>query len=557
MEEKHEVRERILVIGHKNPDTDSICSAIAYAELKRRTAGGEYVACRAGELSGETAWVLRRFGLAAPELCEDVSPQVGDVEIRRTPGVSGEITVKEAWGIMRDRDISTLPVTGEDGRLQGIISLRDLAVAHMDNLDTKTLGRAGTPYGNIAQTLCGQVVCGDPRDTMDRGRILVGAGNPEAISAATEEGDLVLVSNRVISQTAAIESGAACVVVCLSAEIRPEVMELARSRGCTLISTPFDTYRAAYFINQSVPLRHYLVSQNLLQFQLSTPLEDAVRVMGRTRYVYFPVLDEEGLYYGVISRRNLLNRRPRKLILVDHNEKAQCVAGWEEAEIQEIIDHHRVGGLQTMGPIFFRNQPVGSTATIVWQMYGERGLDPSPAVAGALCCAVLSDTLMLRSPTCTPLDRRCVQELAALAGEDPEKLGEAMFEAGEDLTGRNGEEILYQDFKVFTAGEASLGIGQSSFLSPAARRRARDLVEPLLPGCLPSNGVALAYYLLTDIRAGGSDVLWAGPGGDALVRDAFGLPEDGPLYLPGVVSRKKQFVPALMEALRRRERETR
>ena len=543
----------VLIIGHRNPDTDSVCSAIAYAELKRRLTGGRYTACRAGELSAETAWVLGRFGLAAPALCEDVSPQVRDVEIRRTPGVSGEVTVRTAWELMRDRDISTLPVTDADGRLLGIVTLRDLAVAHMDSLDTLALSQARTPYADIARTLNGRVVLGDPRGVMARGRVLVGAGSPETIAAALEPGDLMLVANRLSSQRAAVENGAGCVVLCLSAEISPELLALAAQRNCTLISTPLDTYRAAYFINQSVPLRHYLVSENLLVFSLSTPLEDAVRVMSRTRHVYFPVLDGDGLYCGVISRRNLLNRSRKQLILVDHNEKSQCVTGWEDAEILEIIDHHRVGGLQTMSPIFFRNQPVGSTASIVREMYREQGVPLSPALAGGLCCAILSDTLMFRSPTCTELDRESVRALAEIAGENWETLGEAMFEAGEDLSRKTGEDILYQDYKVFSASGVSLGIGQSSFLSAGARERAGALVAPLLGTALAPGGVSLAYYLLTDIRGEASTVLCAGAGAEALLREAFGLPDGAPLLLPGVVSRKKQFVPALLDALRRRE----
>ena len=547
-----ESRQReVLVIGHKNPDTDSICSAIAYAALKQKLTGDTYIPCRAGDVSRETAWVLQRFGLAEPELCEDVSPQLRDVDVRRTPGVSGEITVRQAWQLMKERDISTLPVVDERGWLLGIVSLRDLAVSHMEAPDHMALSRAGTPYRNIAQTLEGQILCGDADGVMTRGRVFVGAGNPEAITEMIHAHDTVIVSNRGTAQRAAIEGGADCVVVCLSAEIGEDIRALAEERGCMIISTPYDTYLAACFINQSTPLREHVVTE-VQQFRLSTPLEDAVRIMGKTRHVYFPVLDDEGRYFGVISRRNLLSSGRRQLVLVDHNEKAQCVTGWETAEILEIVDHHRVGGLQTVGPIFFRNQPVGSTSTIIREMYRENGVAIDPAVAGAMCCAVLSDTLMLRSPTCTELDRQCVRELAGIAGVDPELLGEEMFEAGENLTGKTGEDILYQDFKIFTAGKVNFAIGQASFLSRSTRRQAEALVAPLLADCLRKNGVAMAYFLLTDIRIQSSCVLCAGEEAEEILRDTFHLPEEAALLLPGVVSRKKQFVPPLIAAVSRR-----
>lgn len=548
--------QEIFVIGHRNPDTDSVCSAIAYAALKNRTTSEHHVPARAGELCAETAWVLSRFGLEPPRLLEDVSPQIRDVEIRHAPAVSGSVTVKKAWEIMRDQDISTLPVTGQDGSLRGIITLKDLAVAHMDSLDTHAVARAGTPYSNIAETLQGHILCGDSSRRMERGYILVGAGDPAAIREAMRPGDLLLVSNRPSAQRAAIENGAGCLVICLDAAVSPEIMDLAEEHACVIISTPYDTYKAAYFINQSVPVRQYMVRQGLQYFQLSTPVEDAVQIMSRTRFVYFPVLDDNGKYYGVISRRNLLNRSRKQLILVDHNEKSQCVPGGDQAEIREIIDHHRVGGIQTISPIFFRNQPIGSTATIIAQLYREAGEPIPPAVAGILCCAVLSDTLMLRSPTATETDRLAVQELAALCGEDPTKLGEEMFEAAEDLSGKSGEEILQQDYKIFAGDGVRFGVSQSTFFSVRARKSAGRLAEPEMRKLLEKDGLDYIFYLLTDIGSASSYVLCMGEGAEELLREAFALPdEQGSLCLRGVVSRKKQFIPQMMELLRRRTEE--
>ena len=539
-----------LIIGHKNPDTDSICSAIAYADLKSRTEEGCFVPCRAGELSSETKWVLRRFGLAQPRLIEDVSPQVRDTEIRRIQGVSGELTVREAWSIMRDKDISTLPLTDAEGHLEGIVSLRDLAISQMDSLDTHELAKAETPYRCIAETLEGSVVVGDRNAVMRDGYIFVGAGDPEAIRAAIHPGDLMLVSNRVGAQRTAIECGAGCIVVCLDSGISPEIHTLAMERGCVVITTPFDTYKAAYFINQSVPVRHYMVAGGLKTFSLSTPLEDVLQVMGKTRFKYFPILDDDGLFYGVLSRRNILNRNRKRMILVDHNEKSQCVSGWEEAEIREIVDHHRVGGISTVSPIFFRNQPVGSTATIVWMMYRERGISIPADIAGAMCCAVLSDTLLFRSPTCTETDRQAAAELAALAGENAETLADAMFEAGEDLEGKTAEEVLTQDYKVFTSGSRQIGIAQSMFYSASNRKKAMELTRPLLAGLRRDDALTCMYYLLTDIRTETSYVLMEGENARDILLEAFpGAEGADTVTLPGVVSRKKQFVPAVIAAM--------
>ena len=549
--------DEILIVGHLNPDTDSICSAIAYAELKEKIdPANRYTPCRAGNVGEETAWVLRRYGLEPPRLLEDAAPTVRDVEIRRVAGIRRDIPVKEAWEIMRDGDISTLPIVDRSGRLEGIITLKDLAVAQMDSLDAHALARANTPFRSIARVLNGAVVLGDENAVMSQGYILVGAGDVEAIREAVHSGDLVLVANRVTAQRAALESGAGCVVLCLSAALTPELEALAKDRRCVVISTPFDTYKAAYFLNQSVPVHHYMMKKGLQTFTLSTPLEDAARIMGAVRHEYFPVLDDKGRYYGVISRRNLINRRRKQLILVDHNEKSQCVPGWEQADIREIVDHHRIGGLQTITPIFFRNQPVGSTAAIVAAMFRENGAAPSPAAAGALCCAILSDTLLFRSPTCTQADREAAQWLAEQAGEDLEGLGEAMFEAGEDLTHKTPEQLLKRDYKIFAADEVKFGVSQSNFLSVKARKKATAMVRDAMDALRRTDDLAYVYYLLTDITSETSYVLCAGEGAEPLIRQAFGVPdEEGVLRLPGVVSRKKQFIPAMLETLHRKSEE--
>lgn len=544
--------QEILITGHLNPDTDSICAAIAYADYKSRTAEGSFRACRAGEVSNETRWVLDRFGLETPKLLEDVSPQLCDMEIRKVRGIKGELTVRQVWEIMHNNDISTLPIIDDEKHLLGLISLKALAFAFMDSFSSHALTVSDTSFSDIAKTLKGEVVLGDPAAVLKEGHIAVGAGDIEMIRESVKPGDLVLTANREEAQRAAIEAGAKCLVVTTFAEISEDIFDLAKRKGCVLISTAYDTYKASYYINQSVPVRHYMTTEDFTSFTLQTPVEDVLSVMGKSRHVYFPVLDDSGRYYGLVSKRNMLNRGRKQLILVDHNERSQCVPGWEEADILEIIDHHRVGGIQTISPIFFRNQPLGSTCTIITQMYREAGIEIPKNIAGAMLCAILSDTLMFRSPTCTDIDRQYAEELAKTAGVDIEATGEAMFEAGEDLSRKTGDDLLHGDYKIFGAYDARIGVSQSMFLSPQAIEKAVELTEGRLDDLKREDDTDYSYYVLTDISKKSSRVLSADAPSEKLLREAFGLGPDEDTVLRGVVSRKKQFVPAVIEALRLR-----
>ncbi len=541
---------KIGVIGHKNPDTDSICSAIAYADLKNRTDGNRYESLRAGTLSGETEYVLRRFGHSAPDLCMDVSAQVQDIDIRMMPGVAGRMTVRRAWETMRDQQISTLPITDEEGRLLGIITLKDLAMANMDSLDTQFLANAHTPYENILETLEGTLITGDPKGFVQSGKIVVGAASPETMESVVDQGDLVIVANRYESQYCAIEMGAACIVVCTGSAVPKTIVRLAEKHGCTIISTAYDTYPAACLISQSVPIAFHMLRNNLLTFKLTDDLEAAKEVMSRVRFVYFPILDNDGKYVGVISRRNLLNLRRKQLILVDHNEKTQCVDGWEEAEILEIIDHHRIGNLETSGPVYFRNQPVGCTATVIFQMYQEADLTIAPDIAGLLLSAILSDTLKFQSPTCTPLDRRTAQTLAQIADVDIDELATAMFEAGEALEGKSPQEIFQQDYKTFDAEKIHFGVGQGSFVSQVNYDKAKEMVSGYLQEALAKTGMDMVFYMLTSLPDQSTLVLSAGSGSEELLQKAFNAQRlGGGMLLPDVVSRKKQFIPQLLRAI--------
>lgn len=541
-------KKKVLVIGHKNPDTDSICAAISYAALKNKLSETYHEPRRAGEVNQETAYVLQRFGLPVPKLCESVSPQVRDIDIREVEGVSGETTMRQAWETMRDNDVTSLPILGEDEHLLGLVTIQDIALANMDSLDPRTISNAGTTLSNIIDTLHGELVVGDKDTRLCGGKVVIGAGSPDVLESAMDEGDIVLLANRYDTQLCAIEMNAALIIICGKPDVAKTIVKLASMNGCAIITTPYDTYQASFLLNQSIPIEHFM-QRNIRSFTLTTTVEDARKLMGQVRYNYFPILNGEGKYCGLISKRNLLNYQRKKLILVDHNERTQCVEGYEEAEILEIIDHHRIGTLETSGPVYFRNQPVGCTNTIIYSMYRENGVEIDPAIAGIMCCAILSDTLAFRSPTCTQIDIDTAHALAKIAGIDPMEEAKAMFEAGERLTGKTAADIFKTDYKIFSNGETQFGVGQLSFMSHDSLRYAKELLSPYLNEARKKQGLDMVFYMLTSVMDQTTEVIWAGAEAEDTLKRGFGTePEGGSVLLPNVVSRKKQFIPALLKA---------
>ena len=544
----------INIIGHQNPDTDSICSALAYAWLKNRgSLEGMYEARRAGHVNRETRFVLQHFGVEPPRLCTDVSPQIKDIDIRKQPGIDGEMSVRAAWNLMRDVEIDTLCIVGKDNELQGLITIKDIADANMDLFDTAVLAAANTRCRNLLETLEAELVVGDADARIDSGRICIGS-SPEIMEELVRPGDLVLVSNRYETQMCAIDCGAQAIVVCCGSAVPRTIIARAQEKGCAVLATPYDTYAAARLVSTAAPVRHFMRTKELLKFSVNTPIEDAKKVMASVRHRYFPILDENGKYCGVVSRRNLLNLHRKQVILVDHNERTQAVDGLEEADILEIIDHHRIGNLETTGPVYFRNVPVGCTATILYQMYEEQGLTPSREIAGLLLSAILSDTLVFRSPTSTPQDEAAAKALAELAGEDIPSYAEQMFEAGADLTGRTAEDVFSSDFKAFSRGDVRFGVGQSTYMTDKSRAAAEALVQPFLPEASRREGLPLIFYMFTDMKTQSTDLMFYGHNAEEIVRDAFHVePEGSMARLPGVVSRKKQLIPPLLAALQARQ----
>lgn len=541
----------IKVIGHRNPDTDSVCAAISYSRLKNQISPEHtYEPCRAGTLNRETEFVLDYFHIPTPQLYSDVSPQIRDVDFRRRPGVDGEMTLRHAWTTMRDEQLDTLCIV-DGGNLKGLITLKDIATANMDKLDTHILADSKTSYQSIIDTLDAEVLVGDIEGKSVEGHIVIATGSPELMEEAISKGDIVILANRAEGQLTAIELDAGCIVICAGSKVSQTICMLAEKKGCIILRTAYSTYVAGQIITQAAPIRHYMVTEGLLTFTLNTPVDDATRIMASVRHRYFPVLDGEGKYLGVISRRNLLNFHKKQIILVDHNEKTQAVEGLENAEVLEIVDHHRINSLETDGPVYFRNVPVGCTCTIIFQMYQENGVEIDPSTAGLMLSAILSDTLMFTSPTCTPADEYAARTLAKTAGVDLEEYADAMFEAGGDVTGKTAEEIFHGDYKVFTSRGVHFGVGQGSYMSHKNCSASQTLLKPYLETALLKQGLDYIFYMFTDIRTSTTKLLMAGNGSELVAARAFDVEiTDGAALLPGVVSRKKQVIPALMRAIK-------
>lgn len=552
-------KQKTLVVGHRNPDTDSICSAICYANLKHKMTGEEYEPCRAGSVNPETEFVLDYFNVDAPRLIENVKTQVKDIEIRKTKGVDRGISLKTAWERMREDKIVTLPCVTEDGVLEGVITIGDITKSYMNLYDSSIMSKAKTKYANILECLEGTIIVGDAEDYFDKGKVLIAAANPDLMETYIEKNDLVILGNRYEAQLCAIEMDAGCIIVGEGAGVSRTIRKLAQDHGCTVISTPHDTYTIARLINQSMPISYFMTTENIISFSEDDYLDDIRDIMASKRFRDFPIIDGDGRYLGMISRRNLLGAKGKQLILVDHNEKSQAVKGMESADILEIIDHHRLGTVETMSPVFFRNQPLGCTATIIYQMYQENGVEIDKATAGLLCSAIISDTLLFRSPTCTPVDKAAALELAEIIGMNLEEYAKKMFSAGSNLKGKSDDEIFYQDFKRFNAGKFLFGIGQITSMNAEELDEIKDRMMEYSKKAKEQHQVDMMFFMLTNILTETTDLICVGQGAEAMVAAAFHLSDeddehhfeaaDGIINLPGVVSRKKQLAPQIMMAL--------
>ncbi len=537
----------IYITGHKNPDTDTICSAIAYAELKRRL-GVNAEARRLGEINRETEFVLNYFNVPVPDILTTVKTQISDLDIDPVYPASPDISIRTAWMIMQKNNIKVIPVVDEHDRLIGIVTLSDITNKYLNIMESAIIACSKTPLQNVIETLNGRLLCGSPDSFNVTGKVVIAAMTSDELSPFIEQGDIVITGNLRDNQLKAIELGAGCIVVTCGCEVDEDVLKVAREKNCVILTTPNDTFTAAMLINQSIPIGYVMTSKDIISFNIDDYIDDIKDIMLQTRFRSYPVVDDSNRIKGFISRYHLISRR-KKLILLDHNEINQTVDGIDQAEILEVIDHHKVGDIQTKNPIYFRNEPLGSTSTIISNLYSDHGIRPSRSIAGILCAAIISDTLKFKSPTCTYADISAAKRLADFCGIDIDKFANAMFKAGSSLKGKTPKEILDNDFKIFNIGKYKIGIGQINTMDAESIQEMRRKIIDYMEETCESRDYSLLMLLVTDILREGSEVLYAGKE-QWLIEKAFGvdLKKDS-VYLPGVVSRKKQVVPLLSLAV--------
>lgn len=546
------IKQQVQVVGHRNPDTDSICAAIAYAALKNQTGDGsiQYIPRRAGRLNEETRFVLNFFHVKQPELLQDVKTQIQDIEIQATPGVNHDISLKKAWDIMREEKVESLPVLTAGGRLEGLVTIGDIAKSYMDLSESGSGQCVRTKFKNILETIGAQLLWGNPHSYFLEGNVVLLLDEEEADLNSLQGGDLVIAGGNAGMQKRILEKGVCGVILCQKKPVDEEVLQLAREKECQLLLTMQNPYKVVRQLGQSMPIYYFMNKKDLDTFWLEDTIESIRDTVAKKRRRDFPVLDADGRYCGMLSRRNLLNLKRKQIILVDHNERTQAIEGIEDAHILEIIDHHRLGNLETLSPLYFRNQPVGCTSTIIYEMYKENGLMPEPKIAGLMCSAILSDTLMFRSPTCTKKDIQAGEALGRIAEIDPITYGEQMFRAGSNLSGKSGKEIFYQDFKTFMVGNINFGVGQISSMNAQELEEMKVLLLPQMEMEFMEKKLDMLFFMLTNIMTESTELLCMGERVSSVIRDSFQATLQGrSCELKGVVSRKKQLIPALLSVL--------
>ena len=542
------MKDRIYITGHKNPDTDSICAALAYADFKNGSGEVEAIPVRQGDINLETKFILDYFDLEAPELIETVRLSVSDLSYDKVAPISSEISLRMALALMKKNNLNSLPVVDDDEKLIGMITISDIIQNYIDVWDSTVLGRSGTSLDNIIDTLNATSVFVPKNPKNMTGKVSIFAMDIEKIKENDYENSVVICSRGDI-QEFAINSNVALMIVTGNGEVDENLIKIAEGKNTSIITTPYDTFMTSRLITQSIPVSYCMTRDDIVMFSVDELVDDAKIKMSQSRYRAYPVVDGNKKIVGLLSRYHLITSIKKKVILVDHNERSQSIDGLEESEILEIIDHHRIGDVFTGNPIYFRNEPVGSTSTIIGSIFFENGRMPSKKTAGILAAAIISDTLLLKSPTATYTDKMILERLSRIAGIDVEKFADEMFKAGTTLTGRTPQELLKQDFKIFTINDEKIGISQVYTMDAASLNDIRaDLID-LMEERAEQAEYSAFILVLTDILNESSEMIVVGDYKD-IVADAFDSRlVNNSFYAAGVLSRKKQVVPPLTEAL--------
>lgn len=548
------MKETVYITGHKNPDTDSIIAAIAYAEYKNKQGFCHALPIRLGAINRETRFILDRFEVAEPIYMETMKLRVADLSYDTTQPVEALISLKMAWNLMNRNAVNSLVVVDEEEILKGVVSISNVTRSYMDVWDTNVLSKSLTPMENIVDTLSAVPLLVPAQGRPITGKMVVVNLHPEDAQIMIEDGDVAITGNLTELQRSGIEGGAAYLIITGNHTMGEGIANLAEEHRVTVLQTPYDTFTAARLLPQAVPVEHVMTKDKIVYFTEEDFIEDVSPVMAETRFRSYPIVTAEHRVKGTLSRYHLISSRKKKLILVDHNERSQSVDGLENAEILEIIDHHRVADVATGSPIYFRNEPVGSTSTIIANIFFENGIRPSRKIASLLCAAIISDTLYFKSPTSTQVDRMTLDRLAKIADLDPEPFAMEMFRAGTSLEGRTPSDLLAQDFKTFAVDDQKIGISQVYSLDSSALSSMKDELLALMDTRAREAGYTIYGLLITDIFKESSELIVTGPE-RGLIEKAFNKTiQNNSIDLPGVLSRKKQVIPVLTSVVMDRKR---
>ena len=540
------MKELVFVSGHKNPDSDSICSAIGYAYLMNAINRYQAVPVRLGDVNRETEYILKRFKVETPMLLKTVKQKVEDLNYDKVTVFSKELTMKTAWSLMKQQNLKSAPILDDHGHLLGLLSTSNMIEGYMEKWDSSILKEAKTPIENVIDTLEASIIYLNRELKTVLGDIHIAAMRGEEAKKRILPNDVIIVGgDRDDAVLSLIEAKPSLIILTGSLTVDDKMLEILKEKEISVISTSFNTYLTSQQIVQAIPVEYIMQKGNLMTFTTDDTLDHIKEVMSETRYRSYPVLDLNNRCVGSVSRFALLSGLKKKVILVDHNERGQSINGIEEAEILEIIDHHRVADIQTIGPLLFRGEPVGCTATIITKCFEENDVEIPGDIAGILLGAIVSDTLLFKSPTCTPVDTKLAKKLANIAGVDIESFAMEMFKAGTSLVGKTVEEIFNQDYKKFSFEDNNVGVAQVNSMDIEGFMPYKKEMLAYMNDVAANNRLQFTLLLLTDIINGNSEIFVAGPRTD-LVATAFNVTlVDNQGTLPGIISRKKQVVPAI------------
>lgn len=544
------MKDTVYVSGHKNPDTDSIISAICYADLKNRLGDVDAIPIRLGKLNQETKFVLDYFGVEAPILKESMILQVSDLNIDKSYAIDPSIPVRVAWDIFQEGLTNSLAVVDNEGKIIGIASLSNITKSYMDVWDDKIIGRANTPIENIIDVLSAKVLSLPDNQRPFDGKMTVMAMNDDnqEFDNYFSQGDIVIVGNRIDYMEYLITRKVSLVILTNGSTIDEDLIDYAKENDVTILSTEYNTFMTSRLLPMTIPVSHVMTEDDLVYFSTTDTIDLVRETMAKSRFRSYPVVDENKKVIGSISRYHLISSNMKKLILVDHNEKNQSIDDIDQAEIIEIIDHHRVANIYTTAPLFYRAEPVGSTATIISEMYLESGLRPSKEIAGLLCAAIISDTLLFRSPTTTDVDRRILDRMSKIADLNPEEFANQMFKAGTSLKEKSPTDIVEGDVKTFTINGEDVRVGQVMTMNPEELEPLRDEITKLMQEKIEAKGETTFVLVLTDIFNETSELLVVGDHIEDIEEEFGNKVKNGTISAPGVLSRKKQVIPRLTNA---------